>query len=152
MPQLGALSALRPFSAGQMEATMTRTRSRTVRIRRRFRVVTETSKNTFLFWRQLRLIVQSNVFESFLFRGFRPFQLTRASQCRSCGTIRSRIKALPRGSGSVRTYWGTSRNVLPNRLSKHMKLLRGPLTNDLRYDSNDSRDIENGSFSLSMLR
>ena len=26
------------------------------------------------------------------------------------------------------------------------------LTNDLRYESNDSREIEKGSFSLSMLR
>lgn len=26
------------------------------------------------------------------------------------------------------------------------------LTNDLRYDSNDSREIENGSLSLSILR
>lgn len=33
-----------------------------------------------------------------------------------------------------------------------MKLPRGSLTNELRYESNDSRDIENGSFSLSMLR
>lgn len=152
MPQLSALPTLSSFSARQMKATVTRAWSRVIRTRRGLGVVSKSCKYTFLLRWQLRFIVQSHVFESLLFRFFRPLQLTRASKCRSPWTVHSRIKALPRGSRSVGTYWGPSGNVLANQISKCTKHPRGSLTNDLRYESNDSRDIENGSFSLSMLR